>query len=190
MKILKKLFPKSFFSGVRGNALQMCFKQPTPRRLFGRSKIFPCGRFSLLHFIEILFSCGYLQVILRPHRVFADILIILYLQIGTHPPPPVSLRLGHAAGLTVPRTVIQYRGAASLLVNRGGKLESARLGVQRFEYRLYGVKIRSIEAKSEDFALNRDAVSSSARLWRFSEGKWRHEPTRQSRSLPKASITF
>ena len=27
---------------------------------------------------------------------------------------PVSLRLGHAAGLTVPRTVIQYRGAASL----------------------------------------------------------------------------
>ena len=28
--------------------------------------------------------------------------------------PPVSLRLGHAAGLTVPRTVIQYRAAASL----------------------------------------------------------------------------
>jgi len=28
--------------------------------------------------------------------------------------PPVSLRLGHAAGLTVPRTVIQYRVAASL----------------------------------------------------------------------------
>ena len=27
---------------------------------------------------------------------------------------PVSLRLGHAAGLTVPRTVIQYRVAASL----------------------------------------------------------------------------
>ena len=27
---------------------------------------------------------------------------------------PVSLRLGHAAGLTVPRTVIQCRGAASL----------------------------------------------------------------------------
>ena len=26
----------------------------------------------------------------------------------------VSLRLGHAAGLTVHRTVIQYRGAASL----------------------------------------------------------------------------
>ena len=28
--------------------------------------------------------------------------------------PPVSLRLGHAAGLTVPRTVIQYRAATSL----------------------------------------------------------------------------
>ena len=28
--------------------------------------------------------------------------------------PLVSLRLGHAAGLTVPRTVIQYRVAASL----------------------------------------------------------------------------
>ena len=28
--------------------------------------------------------------------------------------PPVSLRLGHAAGLTVHRTVIQYRAAASL----------------------------------------------------------------------------
>ena len=28
--------------------------------------------------------------------------------------PPVSLRLGHAAGLTVHRTVIQYRVAASL----------------------------------------------------------------------------
>ena len=26
----------------------------------------------------------------------------------------LSLRLGHTAGLTVPRTVIQYRGAASL----------------------------------------------------------------------------
>ena len=34
---------------------------------------------------------------------------------------PVSLRLGHAAGLTVPRTVIQYRGAAALPVNRGGE---------------------------------------------------------------------
>ena len=36
-----------------------------------------------------------------------------------------SLRLGHAAGLTVPRTVIQYRGAASLPVNREGMLMSS-----------------------------------------------------------------
>ena len=34
---------------------------------------------------------------------------------------PVSLRLGHTADLTVHRTVIQYRGAAALPVNRGGE---------------------------------------------------------------------
>ena len=45
--------------------------------------------------------------------------------IGTHPLAPVSLRLGHAAGLTIPRTVIQYRVAASLPVNREGELERA-----------------------------------------------------------------
>jgi hypothetical protein len=40
-----------------------------------------------------------------------------------------SLRLGHAAGLTVPRTVIQYRGAASLPVNREGILKCTNIFV-------------------------------------------------------------
>ena len=56
----------------------------------------------------------------RPYRAFADILELCIGKSGPHP-APVSLRLGHAAGLTVPRTVIQYRVAASLPVNRGGK---------------------------------------------------------------------
>jgi len=41
---------------------------------------------------------------------------------------PVSLRLGHTADLTVHRTVIQYRGAAALPVNREGrKMRSRKL---------------------------------------------------------------
>ena len=39
---------------------------------------------------------------------------------------PVSLRLGHTADLTVHRTVIQYRGAAALPVNREGRKMRSR----------------------------------------------------------------
>ena len=39
-------------------------------------------------------------------------------------PAPVSLRLGHAAGLTVHRTVIQYRVAASLPLNGAGEVKA------------------------------------------------------------------
>ena len=45
LKILKKLFSKSFLSGVWGNAPKLRFKQAAPRRLFGRSKISLFGRF-------------------------------------------------------------------------------------------------------------------------------------------------
>ena len=42
--------------------------------------------------------------------------------------PPVSLRLGHATALTVPRTVIHYRVAASLPAGEGlGLSRSFRL---------------------------------------------------------------
>jgi hypothetical protein len=38
LKILKKLFSKSFFSGVRGKALHLRFKRAASRRPLGRSK--------------------------------------------------------------------------------------------------------------------------------------------------------
>ena len=69
---------------------------------FGQSQYFPnvgkyCAlsppaRFARGIAIEFSFFCGCIQVISRPHRDFADIRIILYLQIGTHPlaPPPLN----------------------------------------------------------------------------------------------------
>jgi hypothetical protein len=41
LKILKKLFSKSFFSGVRGDAPKCASNRRRPCRLFGRSKTFP-----------------------------------------------------------------------------------------------------------------------------------------------------
>ena len=103
MKILKKLFSKSFFSGFQGRALSLCFKLATPRRQFGRSKIFPSGEifapslsalFERGIAIEFSFFCGCIQVVSRPHRGFADILIILCRQIGTHPLAPPHRKPG------------------------------------------------------------------------------------------------
>ena len=69
---------------------------------FGQSQYFPnVGKYCTLSSrappsrargfsIEISFFCGFAEVILRPYRVFVDIHVILYLQIGTSLPP--SLR--------------------------------------------------------------------------------------------------
>ena len=58
LKILKELFSKSSLSGVRGNALHLCFKQTAPRRLFGMSKPSLLREGLLIHFfyfIELIY---------------------------------------------------------------------------------------------------------------------------------------
>ena len=49
LKILKKLFSKSFFSGVRGKAPMCASNRRRPCRLFGSSKRLPSGSFLLLN---------------------------------------------------------------------------------------------------------------------------------------------
>jgi hypothetical protein len=44
-----------------------------------------------MHNRDFVHSTGTVKVILRPNRVLADILIILYLQIGAHPLTPLPV---------------------------------------------------------------------------------------------------
>ena len=69
------------------------------------------------------------------------------------PRSPVSLRLGHAAGLTVPRTVIQYRVAASL--PPGGRL---RVGANYIVSAADFVQIYNFAYKKGIFYLNQFAL--------------------------------
>ncbi len=151
MKILKKLFSKSFFSGVRGKAPHLRFKQTAPRRLFGRSKISPSGEIfapslSLARFagerfsIEFSPSCGHKQVILRPYRVFADIHVILYLQIGTSLPP--SLRKPEGGVQSARTSLLSFLNPVSDATLRVDDIQPAADDIQRFALMIYAASPR------------------------------------------------